>query len=197
MSRGSSGRVAWTCPECERTYRIPQSLPRPERCANCEARQKRDTDDGDIEFAAAPAEPAPRAAFVREPLAAAVNAGTSSCSTIDAGAATESALPTREQFDEMIAHLESINRTMKLFRRFLWAIGIVALLNVLLVGASLLYGMSMLSSLFSGGGGAGANGAGASLQLGDQRALDALPPEAKKAIEDYLGAMDDALQDAR
>ena len=197
MSRGSSGRVAWTCPECERTYRIPRSRPRPERCANCEARQKRDTDDGDIEFASAPAEPALRTAFVREPLAAAVKAGTSSFSAIDAESATESAPPTREQFDEMIAHLESINRTMRLFRRFLWAIGIVALLNVLLVGASLLYGMSMLSSLFSGGGGAGANGAGANLQLNDQRALDALPPEMKKAIEDYFGAIDEAQRDAR
>lgn len=100
----------------------------------------------------------------------------------------------------MIEHLDSINRTMKLFRRFLWAIGIVALLNVLLVGASLLYGMSMLGSLFSGvseSTDAGGDGIGQNLNLNDQRALNALPPEAQKIIEDYSTQLNEALRDAQ
>ena len=114
--------------------------------------------------------------------------------------ASASATPTREQFDEMIEHLASINRTMKLFRRFLWAIGIVALLNVLLVGASLLYGMSMLGSLFSGVSGStdGDGGdIGQNLKLNDQRALNALPPEAQKLIEDYSAQLNEALREAQ
>ena len=118
-------------------------------------------------------------------------------------AAAQSDGPTREQFDQMIAHLESINRTMKLFRRFLWAIGIVALLNVLLVGASLIYGMSMLgsiSSLFSGSGDAGGNGAGQKLNLDNPNALNNLPPEVRKnleAVENYSDALNELLEEAQ
>lgn len=199
MSRETTERVTWKCPECERTYRIPRSRSRPARCANCEGKKKRVDEDSDIEFAAVPSEPAPRATHdLREtPVAAGAAIVSQSASTDPASA---SATPTREQFDQMIEHLDSINRTMKLFRRFLWAIGIVALLNVLLVGASLLYGMSMLGSLFSGvseSTDAGGDGIGQNLNLNDQRALNALPPEAQKIIEDYSTQLNEALRDAQ
>lgn len=103
----------------------------------------------------------------------------------------------------MIAHLESINRTMTLFRRFLWAIGVVALLNVLLVGASLIYGMSMLgsfSSLFPGGGSAGRNDASQHLNLNEQRAFNDLPPEVRRnleAVEDYSNVLNELLEESR
>ncbi len=199
MSRESTERVAWKCPECERTYRIPRSRSRPTRCTKCEGNQKRFDEESDIEFAAVPSAPVPRATHaVKETPAdggAASVANVLQTSTDDPASA--SVAPTRDQFDQMIEHLASINRTMKLFRRFLWAIGIVALLNVLLVGASLLYGMSMLGSLFSGSTDAGGDDIGQNLNLNDQRALNALPPEAQKLIEDYSAQLNEALREAQ
>ncbi|MBI1310915.1 hypothetical protein GC176_06365 [bacterium] len=200
MSRETSDRIAWTCPECERTYRIPRSRPRPVRCARCAGKQKRIDDDSDVEFAALSSEPASqKPALTAAPTDRGELFSEPGAVLTVRGGASESAAPTREQLDQMIAHLESINRTMKLFRRFLWAIGIVALLNVLLVGASAIYGMSMLGSLFSGGG-SGDNGARQNLNLNDQRALNALPPEVRKnlkAVEDYSDTLNELLNEGQ
>ena len=203
MSRETTDRIVWTCPECERTYRIPKSRPHPARCAKCEEKKKTADEDSDIEFASVPSAVAPRSAYASLEPESRIAVERSSAERPVHVAAAQPDGPTREQFDQMIAHLESINRTMKLFRRFLWAIGIVALLNVLLVGASLIYGMSMLgsiSSLFSGNGDAGGNGAGQNLNLNDPNALNNLPPEVRKnleAVENYSGALNELLEEAR
>jgi hypothetical protein len=203
VSRETTARIAWTCPECERTYRIPKSRSRPARCAKCEEKKKRADEDSDIEFAAVPPAAESRSASAMREPASPVAAEHSSATRPAHVVEAQSDGPTREQFDQMIAHLESINRTMTLFRRFLWAIGIVALLNVLLVGVSLIYGMSMLgslSSLFSGSGAAVGNGAGQNLNLNDRRALNNLPPEVRKnlqAVENYSDALNELLEDER
>ncbi len=203
MSRETNDRIAWTCPECERTYRIPKSRPRPARCTKCEEKKKRGSEDSDIEFAALPSTAASRPTSASSEPESPVAVDHSRAERSADVTATQPDGPTREQFDQMIAHLESINRTMKLFRRFLWAIGIVALLNVLLVGASLIYGMSMLgsiSSLFSGSGALGGNDAGQDLNLNDPRALENLPPEVRKnleAVENYSDALNGLLEEAR
>ena len=197
MSRETTDRIAWTCPECERTYRIPKSRSRPARCTKCEEKKKTADEDSDIEFAAVPSEAESRSASAnREPESLGAFESSSAARHGHVVAAPSDA-PTREQFDQMIAHLESINRTMKLFRRFLWAIGIVALLNVLLVGASLIYGMSTLSSLFSGSGAADGNGAVQNLNLDNPRVLNGLPPQVQKFAEEYSTELNKALEEAR
>jgi hypothetical protein len=203
VSRETTDRIAWTCPECDRTYRIPKSRPRPARCAKCEQKKKTADEDSDIEFAAVPSAAESRSAPTSQGPESRFAVERSSAERPAHVAAVPSDGPTREQFDQMIAHLESINRTMKLFRRFLWAIGIVALLNVLLVGASLIYGMSMLgsiSSLFSGSADVGGNGAVQNLNLDNPRALNNLPPEVRKnleAVENYSDALNELLEEAK
>jgi hypothetical protein len=209
VSRKSDDRAGWTCPDCERTYRISSARPRPVRCPKCEETRTRAEEDSVIEFAAVAMEPGPHAITASgEPTATGETESPVAVERSSAGRSARTAVaqpeaPTRKQFDQMIAHLESINRTMTLFRRFLWAIGVVALLNVLLVGASLIYGMSMLgsfSSLFPGGGSAGRNDASQHLNLNEQRAFNDLPPEVRRnleAVEDYSNVLNELLEESR
>lgn len=210
MTRETTDRIAWTCPECERTYRIPRSRPRPARCAKCAGRQKRADDDSDVEFAEVPSEPAARSTLATPPTLAAREPATQAGAAAGVerpGAALAAAFgsseatgPTQVQIAQVLEHLESISRTMKLFRRFLLAIGIVALLNVLLVGASVIYGiwmMGSLSSLFSGDGGAGG---AAGLNVNAPNGAAALPPQVQKdlrAVEDYSDALNELLQESK
>lgn len=115
-----------------------------------------------------------------------------------------------EQLDQILNHLEGISRTMRLIRKFVWAIGIATLLNILVVGVSLVYSVSMLgsfTSLFSGDGGlvapdpeAGNGGQPRGNGGGRGGPLDnvAIPQQAREnleKIEEYNNVLNDLLQE--
>ncbi len=190
MSRQAAERIAWTCPECRRTFRVPRSRKRPVRCARC-AGNSRDDDSGEIEFKSL-SEPAERAASVA-PLPAADTTGKSADTSADAQLGDAGI---QRQLDEVLTHLDGISRTMKLFRRLVWGIGIAMLLNVVVVAACVIYGISMLGSLtgaLSGSGDAGGN-------VNGQEAVNALPEQFRRdfqAVEDYSNTLNELLEEAR
>ncbi|MHC4876493.1 MAG: hypothetical protein ACYTGL_08335 [Planctomycetota bacterium] len=169
---------------------MPRSRQRPVRCARC-ADNSRDDDSGEIEFKSL-SESAERTASVA-PLPVAHSTEKSEKPSAVAG---PGGAEVQRQLDQVLAHLDGISRTMKLFRRFIWAIGIAMLLNVVVVAACVIYGISMLGSLtgaLSGSGGAGAHGNG-------QEAINALPEQFRRdfqAVEDYSNTLNELLEEAR
>lgn len=112
----------------------------------------------------------------------------------------------RQEREQLMAHVANISRTMTFFRRLVWALVIVMLLNFLLMGGALFYSMKQLSSmggLLDGnagaqqpGGGVVQGGGGGRVPVGGQ--LDRLPPalrERLKPVEDYYGQVNDLLDE--
>ena len=66
MASVTDSRRKWTCPECQRTFKIPRSSPEPDLCPACRIAE---TDDGIYEAEFAPMPP-PRAPASPLPVAA-------------------------------------------------------------------------------------------------------------------------------
>ena len=86
----------------------------------------------------------------------------------------------------MLADVANISRTMTFFRRLVFGMVIIMVLNVVLMGAAFFYSMQQLSSL-AGGGGENPP-AGGQPQLGN-------PVDQLRQIQDNLGQMNDVLKD--
>ena len=171
MSYSDRSRVAWSCPECSRTFRIPRSKPRPRLCPECAEKGKPSSVGQPAETAAAAAAAAAAAEddnlYLQEAatqrtssLKFGVVAQTFATSTKDASSSAGHETSTdvgsstsidelSERVDRILEHLEDINRTMKLVRWVMWGLGLATVLSVVVTAGGLLYSMSMIGSLGS------------------------------------------------
>lgn len=195
MTEQSEARVVWQCPDCLRTFRLPRSRPQPVRCRQCAQRQ---AEEEPIEFAAA----VPDRATERASNGSSVRPAVTTASLIQS-ASTDPATglssdTTSAQMAQVLDHLSDIRRTMKLFRRFIWGIGIALLLNIALMGLSLLYGMSLIGSLSSFVSGEAGSVPGQPGRIDVDR--ERLPPRLQQdlqAVEEYSNVLNELLQDSR
>lgn len=194
MSKQTGARIAWKCPDCGRAYKLPASRPLPTVCKQCARRNEKAVSGAKSEPPTLePAEPA--ATFPLVDSATPERRG-------------ERELPheveshiARQERERLLADVANISRTMTFFRRLVWAMVIMMLLNFVLVGAAFFYSMKQMSAL--GGlfdrGAAGAGNGGAQAPAGaGQGAERGLPPgvaDQLKPIEDYFGTVDDLLKD--
>lgn len=159
MSNSSESRVAWTCPQCSRTFRIPKTKRQPRLCPKCSKKrsatgaiQSDESVDGD-ELYFQEAKPArtsflkfgvvaqPAVAAAKEPLQ---DTGDNK-PPIDGSSTSIDELSDR--VDEILEHLEGISRTMKLVRWVMWGLGIATIVSVVVTVGGLLYSISMMGSL--------------------------------------------------
>lgn len=150
MSRSRAAKVIWKCPECDRTYRIPGSKPRPARCAKCAravpskatGTQAGVNDDDEICFQEA--EPARSSALsfdvsVQRPSDEPVQS-----SRPDSSVSVDQL---SDRLDEVLEHLEGITRTMRLVRWVMWGLGAATVVSIVVTLAGLMYSMSLVGSL--------------------------------------------------
>jgi hypothetical protein len=167
MSSSDRSRVAWSCPECSRTFRIPRSKPRPRLCPECAEKGKPSNVGQPAETAAAASddeddnlyfqEAAPqRTSSLKFGVVAQTFANSSKDASTSAGhkTATDVGSSTSidelsERVDQILEHLENISRTMKLVRWVMWGLGLATVLSVVVTAGGLLYSMSMIGSLGS------------------------------------------------
>ncbi|MDA0808894.1 MAG: hypothetical protein O2983_16070 [Planctomycetota bacterium] len=163
MSSSDRSRVAWSCPECSRTFRIPRSKPRPLLCPECAEKgnpssvgQPAETaaaEDDNLHFQEATPQ---RTSSLKFGVVAQTFAKSSKDASTSAGhkTATDVGSSTSiddlsERVDQILEHLENISRTMKLVRWVMWGLGLATVLSVVVTAGGLLYSMSMIGSLGS------------------------------------------------
>lgn len=100
MTTTTENRREWTCPECERRFRIPVSAPDPGRCPAC---QHVTSKSPAVKAVTAAPPDNKTVAAVENPPPSLVGSTTSSPET-----------------QEILEHLRNISSTMTLFRRSVW-----------------------------------------------------------------------------
>jgi len=146
MSRQSKGRVEWQCPSCERTFRIPATKPRPHACPEClTARETRATSaavsedvvSGPLDELPSHTEPpsgSPPPLQNRPPTHRKLTSKTDvSVQDLDR--------------PEIVEYLANISRTMTFFRRLVWGMVFVMILNVVVMGVGAIFAVQQLGSL--------------------------------------------------
>ncbi len=161
MSSSDQSRVAWSCPECSRTFRIPRSRPRPRLCPECSEKGRPASAglpaedvaaDDDLHFQEAVPQPTSSLRFgvVAQNIAmssqdVSSGAGRETSTGVASNSTTIDELS--ERIDRILEHLEDISRTMKLVRWVMWGLGLATVLSVVVTAGGLLYSMSMIGSL--------------------------------------------------
>jgi hypothetical protein len=106
----------------------------------------------------------------------------------------------RQERERLLADVANISRTMTFFRRLVWAMVIMMVLNFLLIGAAFLYSMKQMSSLdgllLNKGGAAVPQQQGQRLP-GNQQELPPGIAEKMKPIQDYFDQLNQALEETR
>ena len=146
MSRQPKSRVEWQCPVCERTFRIPATKPRPHACPEClTARESRSTSatasanaiSGPLDELPSQTElpsGSPPSLQNRPPTHRKLNAKTD--------------VPLQElDRPEIVEYLANISRTMTFFRRLVWGMAFVMILNVVVMGVGAVFAIQQLGSL--------------------------------------------------
>lgn len=196
----TKSRVPWTCPDCGRDYQLSPERALPEVCKQCQRRNERaERTAARAAGRGVPEPPTPGAAATA---AAPINVLRRPDELPSGG---ESPLARKER-DELLSHVANISRTMTFFRRLVWALVFLMILNFIFMGVAFFYSMSQLSSL----GGAfdqAANDAAVGpvdnvvngrVAAGQQQQTQQLPPalrEKLKPVEDYYGAVNDLLNE--
>lgn len=217
MSSSKESRVAWTCPECSRVFRIPRSKPQPRLCVKCSRKEKASgtaqssgTDDSEeLYFQEADRTRSSSLKFgvLAQPVTSPAQPQSSSVHTdashSDSGSTT-SIDELSDRVDQILEHLEGISRTMKLVRWVMWGLGFATVVSVVVTAGGLLYSISMMGSLgdllnqpageiplgeFPGNG-----GQGGALPQGNVR----IPPQLQeklKPIQEYSNVLNELLDE--
>ncbi len=204
----SRSRVPWTCPECGRDYQLSAERPLPDLCKQCRRRNERAERTAALAAGRAVSEPptmepaAPATESTHSVAAAPVNVFRPPDKS---PGDVESHLAKKER-DELLSHVANISRTMTFFRRLVWAMVFLMILNFIFMGVAFFYSMNQLSSLggmfdqaANGGGGAQVQNVGVDGGAGRQTpSVQQLPPalrEKLKPVEDYYGTVNDLLNE--
>ncbi len=181
MNNPAPGKTKWTCPECGRTYRLRNGRDIPELCKQCVRRNER--------AARSPGKVAPSAKSVTREKPAAPVADKALPAEVEAHIA-------RKERERLLADIANISRTMTFFRRLVWGMIFMMLLNFVLIGAAFFYSMGQMSSL-----GGLFDGAPAGQQNGRQadgpgkNGVPGLGAEQLKPFEDYVGTLNELLEE--
>lgn len=149
MSTRSQGNVSsWQCPECGRSYRIPVGSETPTICKQCTRRNQR-AENRDRQSKEATADrTAPLATQSVEP-----SGRNGQLEDLKREAAAASLPPeveahlARLEREKLVAEVASMSRSLKSFKKIVWALLLMLLLNVVVSGVALYFGMQQLSSL--------------------------------------------------
>ena len=216
MSRSGKSRIAWTCPECSRTFRISKTKRQPRLCPKC---SKKGSGSGSVESAGADdgddlyfqeAEPARTSSLkfgvVAQPAVSPAKESLPATGDIkpSVDGRSTSIDDLSDRVDEILEHLEGISRTMKLARWVMWGLGVATVLSVVVTAGGLLYSMSMIGSLgdlLNQPGGEiplgeipADGGGGVAMPQGDVR----IPPQLQqnmKQIEEYSNTVNELLKE--
>ncbi|MFK7821491.1 MAG: hypothetical protein AB8G99_22440 [Planctomycetaceae bacterium] len=180
MSKQAASGIEWTCPECGREYRLSAKKQPPVVCKQCvRRREKSQAREGKPEPIPPVLEPP---ALEPQPTQSATAVPLASDGVLPVAVESEIA---RQERQRLLADVANISRTMTFFRRLVFGMVIVMVLNVVLMGAAFFYSMQQLSSL--AGGDPNQVPAGQP-QLGN-------PVDQLKQIQNNLGEMNDVLKD--
>lgn len=173
-----SRRVAWKCPDCGCSYRVPAEQRATASCPKCAG--KRRGDDDNIEFAEAP-EPTKKTfsiSVTRSAAASSVSdpfleaASREQARSEPARSESDRSEPSRnrqthreesatakrlnkptgddsQRDDVILDRLDELTKSMRFFKRLVWCMIIATALNALIMGIGLFYSMSMLGSIGS------------------------------------------------
>lgn len=105
----------------------------------------------------------------------------------------------RQERERLLADVANISRTMTFFRRLVWAMVIMMILNFVLIGAAFMYSMKQMSSLdgLLNQGGAAALQEQGQMPAGNQQELPPGIAEKMKPIQDYFDQLNQALEETR
>lgn len=197
-----SRRVAWKCPDCGRSYRVPAEQRATASCPKCVGNRRGGEDD--IEFTEAP-EPAKKTFGVSVTRSAPAGSGQTmneprSESRREPSVRNESTAKRlnkpaddSSRDDVILDRLDELTKSMRFFKRLVWCMIIATALNALLMGVGLIYSMKMLGSvgsLFSSAGEIDPE----KLQNGE--GLEELPPGVRQNLQVIQDAYSDALNEA-
>lgn len=152
MSKAKSHRADWVCPVCDRTFRLPANSVRPSMCSECSA-------ECDAAAVSPPDLPVPKSG----PLSDMPTTGKKRRSATMSRTATRPDPPFRKpppplasqrsgepeaptDQDQIVEYLANISSSMTFFRRLVWGMVIVMILNVLVMGVGVIYAMQKISS---------------------------------------------------
>lgn len=159
MSSSGKSRIAWTCPECSRTFRIPKTKRQPRLCPKCSKRGSAssaaqsagagDSDESYFQEAEPPRTSSLKFGVVAQPAAPPAKVPLPDTGDIEppVDGSSTSIDELSDRVDEILEHLEGISRTMKLVRWVMWGLGFATVLSVVVTAGGLLYSMSMIGSL--------------------------------------------------
>lgn len=176
MSKATRAGTKWKCPECGRDFRIKTKTP-PERCRQCAARVRK---------AVAPVseQPVGVAPVVDDP-------------PVVSRLSQPKELPPeveahigRQEREQVLRHLENISRTMTFFRRLVWAMVILMILNTAIMGIAFFYstrGIGGIGGLLGGEAGANQPG-GEGGQVGQQL------QDIRNSLKEYADVLEDLQQ---
>lgn len=188
MIEAMKGRVEWQCPQCGRSFYIPKSNPRPALCPHCA---------GDDSVAARKhSSPPPASEPPAETTAASASASKSPAGPAGLPPEVEHYLATRER-DTLNEHLANISRSMTFFKRLVWGMIIMLLINVVITIGGMIYAYQQVSS-FGGllNGAAGLDG----LDLNELDAQQLGDPNNRaqlKQFENYVETMNELLREVQ
>ena len=155
MSQSRSKHSEWSCPVCDRTFRLPPDGQRPAMCRECTA----DCDaaaDSEESVSLAKSGPLEDIPVTQRPRRKSAKRRTATRPEAPFQPRTESPQSTsgnlgeREDQEQVLEYLANISRSMTFFRRLVWGMVIMMMLNVLLMGAGAFYAIQQLKSLNTG-----------------------------------------------
>ena len=194
MTKQARSRVPWTCPDCGRDYQLSAGRTPPPLCKQCTRRNEKAARTAAKTAPSAPALSAP-VPPVMEPLAATAPVPRE---RKELPADVESHIAGQER-ERLLADVANISRTMTFFRRLVWGMVIMMILNFVLIGAAFLYSMKQMSSLDglpNQGGAAIPQQQGQGLP-GNQQELPPGIADKMKPIQDYFDQLNEVLEETR